>query len=162
MSKRRAQVIVLCEDSQQAAFVRRYLKSDGLPNRKIRILPLPGGQGSAESYVRESFPIELDAYRKKRSSVAQHLIVVIDGDKHGVEKRMTDFDRACSEQGVQVRQPEDQVAIFVPTWNIESWLAYLDGHDVNESRRDYPRLERERDCKPRVKKLLRMCKSNDL
>ena len=46
--------------------------------------------------------------------------------------------------------------VFVPTWSVESWIAYLNGQDVEESKH-YPRLARESDCQPHVNALAEMC-----
>jgi hypothetical protein len=51
---------------------------------------------------------------------------------------------------------------FIPTWNIETWLAYLDGAEVDEGRSDYPRLDRERECQRHVEKLIQMCDAGKL
>ena len=52
--------------------------------------------------------------------------------------------------------------MFIPTWNIETWFAYLDGGAVDEARSDYPRLPRERDCQRHVTVLADMCRAGAL
>jgi hypothetical protein len=79
-----------------------------------------------------------------------------------VAARMTELANACHEAGVPVRFPEEGVLVVVPTWRIETWLAYLDGAAVDESKRNYPRLQRERDCAPHVDTLVAMCRSKEL
>lgn len=64
--------------------------------------------------------------------------------------------------GCGPRQPDEKVAIFVPTWNIETWLAYLTGQTVTESLPNYPKLARERDCQPLVESLYQMCQRGSL
>ena len=51
----------------------------------------------------------------------------------------------------------ERVMICVPTWNIETWIAYLNGEEVDENRSDYPRLLKARDCEPSVQNLVDMC-----
>jgi hypothetical protein len=159
---RKVQLVVLCEDKQHEVFVRRFLNMDGWPTRRLRVEIAPPGRGAAEQYVRERFPIELSAYRTNRNRVAEGLIVMVDGDKLGVNARMGQLDAACRSSNMELRQEGERVAIFVPTWNIETWLAYLDGTDVDETKDNYPRLNRERDCQPLVNELHRMCEQQAL
>ena len=37
MSKRRVQIVILCEDNQHEAFIRRFLKGMGWNNREFRV-----------------------------------------------------------------------------------------------------------------------------
>ena len=87
---------------------------------------------------------------------------MVDGDQAGVDDRLADLDAACREQGIPIRQPAEDVFVFVPTWRIESWFAYLDGDAIDEERRDYPRLRRESDCQRHVDTLTRMCREGRL
>ena len=80
----------------------------------------------------------------------------------GVGGRLTELDAACRSAGVAERARNERVGVFVPTWNIETWLAYLDGDQVNEGRPDYPALPRERDCQLHVQVLHEMCIARDL
>ena len=52
--------------------------------------------------------------------------------------------------------------VIVPTWNIETWLAYLAGKSVDETKGDYPRLPRESDCQSQVEALAAMCEQGQL
>lgn len=159
---RRANVLILCEDKQQATFARRFLEGMGWIKQRIRVLPFAEGRGSGEQRVREKFPKELLAHRSKLGSVDQVLIVIQDGDEKGVPGRLAALDRACSEAAVRPRQAGERVAILVPTWRIETWLAYLDGQSVDEGKRDYPKLARESDCGRHVGELVRMCQEGQL
>lgn len=87
---------------------------------------------------------------------------MVDGDERGVAARQNELAGECRKQGLSVRFPEEGVLVVVPTWRIETWLAYLDGQTVDESRRDYPRLPRKRDCAPHVETLVAMCRRNEL
>lgn len=159
---RQAQLILICEDRQHETFARRFLERAGWAVRRLRVLMAPPGRGSAEQFVRDTFPIELSAYRTKRHRVAQRLVVVCDGDQRGVDSRINDLAAACRAQGIESRQDIDHVAIFIPTWNIETWLAYLNGADVDETKSDYPRLDRPRDCQKHVDRLYQMCQRQTL
>jgi len=159
---RNVQLVLLCEDSRHETFARRFLKRAGWSTRRLRVEPLSQGRGSAEQRVRERFPIELSSYRSTRRYVDQALIVVVDGDNRGVSGRLRQLAEACQSKGVPPRKDAERVAVFVPTWNIETWLAYLDGESVDESRGDYPELARPRDCQRHVDRLHQMCEQGEL
>ncbi len=162
MARRQVQYVLVCEDQQQEAFVRRFLKETGLlkNRRKLRIERASAGIGSAEQFVRAQYVKELTVGR--RHPVERTLIIVIDGDKYGVKGRLRQLDKACDEKGIDVRMSTDRVAKFIPTWNIETWLAYLAGDTVNEHRKDYLRLPRPSDCTKHAKELAAMCKERRL
>ncbi len=156
---RAAQFVLLCEDTQHEAFVRRFLAKRGITGRRLRVLKNPG-QGAADAWVRNRFPTELAAIRKR--PVETRLVVVIDGDRFGVSDRRKELDERCRATEVEPVEITDPVALIVPTWNIETWLAYLDGEAVDETKSDYPRLKRERECQQHVDALHRMCQNRSL
>lgn len=159
---RNVQLVLLCEDTQHEAFARRFLEKAGWSTRRLRVEKPPPARGSAAQFVRERFPKELKAYRSHRQRVAEGLVVVVDGDDRGVDARLDELAEACRAQGVTPRQIDNRVAIIVPTWNIETWFAYLSGSDVDETKRDYPRLNRPRDCQEHVNQLQEMCRQGAL
>ena len=164
---REVQIVLLCEDRQHQAFVERFLESVGRLTRKakrrLRVERASQGRGSAEQFVRERFPKELAAYRRRRNRVSVALVVMLDGDATGVAGRLAELDAACAKQEIPVRRSDEDVFVFVPTWRIESWLAWLkDGETIDEERRDYPRLPGARDCQPHVEKLADMCRNRRL
>jgi len=112
--------------------------------------------------VRERYPDELRAYRSRKGLVKQALIVMMDGDRWGVRERLAQLDAACRKAEVQPRDAEEHVAIFVPTWRIETWFAYLEGENVDELNRGYPKLVRTGDCQKHVQALAKMCDAGDL
>lgn len=159
------QIVLLCEDKQQRVFVSHFLERTGRlatpkSKRRFRIEMAPGGSGAAERYVRERFPKELAEHRRRHASTV--LIVMLDGDRMGTGRRVAELDAACRQRGVPVRRTGENVFVFAPTWRIESWFAYLDGETVDEEKRDYPRLRKERDCRRHVDVLVRMCREGRL
>lgn len=148
-----ARIILLCEDSQTDAFVRRFLRHRRIRGRDITTLPLPGGRQSGEQWVRERYPRQLKAIRS-RSGVC--LITVIDADTWSGNERREQLRAECERQGIPPAQPDDPVLVFVPRRNLETWLAYLEGKEVNEQD-SYRRLAREGDCARHVSELVRMC-----
>jgi hypothetical protein len=158
--RRKAQLVLLCEDRQHEAFARRFLAGMGWDLRAVRVEKAPGGAGSGEQFVRKRYPVELKAQRSR--PVSQVLVVLTDGDSEGTAARLRQLDQACREAVVAERDQNERVAIFVPTWNIETWMAYLDGEAVTEDRSGYPRLPRERECQRHVDVLTRMCRDGEL
>lgn len=126
----------------------------------MRVEKAPGGRGAGEQFVRERFPLELKAHRSR--PVSQALVVLIDGDDAGNIARLHQLDQACRDAGITERTDDERVAVFVPSRNIETWLAYLDGEKVEEERSNYPRLPRERECQRHVDALVRMCRAGEL
>lgn len=151
---------LLCEDTQHDVFARRFLEKSGWNMRQIKPIKAPGGRGAADQFIRSQFPRELQALRRQHGTVS--LVVIVDGDRFGPSERLTQLDEACDKAGVQRKQPDESVFVFVPTWNIETWLAYLDDQQVIEDKRDYPRLTRQRDCRRHVGQLAEMCQANQL
>jgi hypothetical protein len=158
---RTASVIILCEDRQHEAFARRFLEAAGKSFRVQRVEISPKGRGSGEQFVRSRFAKELAYYRSRRHRVDQALIIVIDADRSDPAERNRQLDEAAREGGLEARQANEKVALFVPARNIETWLAYLDGRTVNEVD-DYPRLLRQRECQRHVEVLYQMCQEHAL
>ena len=100
---RSVRIVLLCEDRQHETFVRRFLRRDGWDLRNIRVQIAPHGRGSAEQFVREQFPKELQAVRSKRNERVR-LIVMIDGDDKGVRARRVSLDDACTAGAVATQQ----------------------------------------------------------
>ena len=161
MSIRRVKIVLLCEDSQHEAFTRRFLKGMGWNTREIRVEKSPSPLGSAEQWVREKFPDELSVYRQRRQRAASALIAMIDADNRGVQDRINEFERACDSMQIAFRAADEAVAIAIPKRNIETWIHFLSGESVNEEN-VYPKLNRERGCKPAVDRLVQLCRSTGL
>lgn len=161
MSARRVRIVLLCEDSQQEAFTRRFLEGMGWNKREIYVEKSPSASGSAEQWVRERFPAELRVYRWRRPRAASALIAMTDADRENVQDRIQEFERECISMQMPFRAPDEAVAIAVPKRNIETWIHYLNGNLVNEEDR-YPKLVRERGCKDAVNSLLQMCRQTGL
>ena len=157
-------IVLLCEDKQTDSFVRRFLKHRNFKYRDITTVSLSAGSGSGEQRVKEQYPTELKAIRQKaiRQKEQAYLIVVIDADTHTVDERHAELKQACEEEGILPRNSRDaNVLHIIPRRNIETWFAYLEGNNVNESE-IYPKLKRERDCKEHAERLHHMCQTRRL
>jgi len=156
MSKRQVQLVILCEDRQQEVFARHFFIRYGFHPRKIRSNISPKGHGSGEQYVRETYPLEVTAYRAK-NYLNICLAVVIDADTQTVDKHLQQLEGSTD----PTRQPDERIAIFIPKRNIETWIHYLQGQAVDEEKR-YPKLAREGDCKLHVDGLVDRCRQKQL
>jgi hypothetical protein len=156
---RKVQLVILCEDQQQSTFAFQYFIKRGFHPRKIRVEVNPKGKGSGEQYVRELYPREVAAYRNPR--VTSVLAVVIDADRLSVNERLQQLDEALRTDDMPVRQDSEKIAVFVPRRNIETWIAYGQGQEVDEETA-YPKLSRPGDCKPIVKTFVDDICQNDL
>lgn len=159
MSRRRAQLVLVCEDRQHEVFIRSFLRLTGWETRKLRVEMNPKGRGSGEQWVRKTYAQEV---KRLRSSphVAQGLIVAIDQDKPGLDRdEQLQEELRCADLGR--RGKGERIAHVIPARNIETWLAYLAGSDVDETT-TYPKLAKESDCQELVCDLKRMCDANML
>jgi len=129
----------------------------GWNTRELRIEKSPSAAGSGEQWVREKFSEELKIYRQRQARAASALIAITDADSHSIEERKNDFAMACSEKQIPFRQDNEAVAIAVPKMNIETWIKYLDSGSATEVEK-YSKLQRERECKHAVEKLVAFCK----
>jgi hypothetical protein len=161
MSNRRVQIVLICEDSQQEAFVRRFLEQMGHDNRNIRVFKSPKAHGSAEQWVKQKFPEELKIYRNRCLRAASALVAIIDADKYEVSQRISQFESECVSKSIPFRTVDEAVAIGIPRRNVETWIHYLYDESVNEGD-EYPKLQRERNCRTAVTNLLDKCKTTGL
>ncbi|MCX6842951.1 MAG: hypothetical protein NTX53_11790 [candidate division WOR-3 bacterium] len=159
MSARRVRVVLLCEDSQQETFVRRFLTGMNWEPRELRIEKNP--RGSGEQWVRCQFPKELKAYRNRMARAATALIAVIDADAGSVQDRIDELSEACSSRQIPFRTADEAVAIAVPRRNIETWIHYLRQNSVSEEI-EYPKLKNPSECRDAVDTLLEQCRGTGL
>ena len=152
-------ITILCEDRQQECFARRFLMLRGYTRHQFRVELPPAGSG--EQWVRERFPVELQAYRHRSTRAETRLLVITDADVHTLEERLRDYEQACTNRSVEPRHSNDRVACVIPARNIESWLAYLSGEAIDEAT-VYPKLRYESDCQLQVETLHAMCKAQQL
>jgi len=161
MSSRRVNIVLLCEDSQHEAFVKRFLSDLGWDKRQIFVTKSPLASGSAEQWVKQRFPIELNIYRQRRQRAASAMITMIDADTKSIQERIKELEDECTKKQISFRTSGESVGIAVPKRNIETWIHFLNGSIVNEEE-VYQKLNRERDCSPAVKNLVQLCRTTGL
>lgn len=129
---------VLCEDRKTENLVRRLCDAWGIGYREARISVAPSVRGAASAWVLAQYADHLAGFR----AVANHqlelgLLVVVDGDSQGVVARKSTLEaRAGGASGRRgaPRGKGERVAIWVPTWSVETWLLWLGGeHSVDEA-----------------------------
>lgn len=171
MSRRRVQLVILCEDIQHRAFAKGLFEARGF--RNIRFLPIPEGRGAATQYVFEHYPERVKAYRilASRNQYSHALAVFIDADNRTVENRLRELDDKLEENDLEKRQCHEKIGTFIPKKHIETWLMYLmdrvvDGKVVDEEtsyKNAYQKIYRVRDCIPYAKRLANdICPSSSL
>jgi hypothetical protein len=162
MSQRRVQIVILCEDRQQEVFARHFLKKRGFTGI-FRIEICPAGSQSGEQYVRTQYPVEVKTYRQNRNRISIGLVVLIDADKYTVQERLKQLDNILGEQSLPLRQIDEEISVFVPKRNIETWIHYLKSKSADEDReKPYEKLLKAGDCKPYAEILAEQCRAQHL
>ncbi|AUX40688.1 uncharacterized protein SOCE26_020890 [Sorangium cellulosum] len=126
--KKRHRLYVLCEDALHQRFVERLADRWGIGPRQRKIDASPKARGSAAQYVIERYTEAVRQWRVESHDPNVGLLVVIDGDEHGVARRRQQLAQRLKESKLEPIAPSDPVAIVVPTWHIETWIAWLCGH----------------------------------
>lgn len=85
----------------------------------------------------------------------------MDDETKGRRARLDQLRDACLIASVQPPSEKDRVALIVPARNIETWLSYLMGGEVDEAS-CYPRLEYPSDCRRHARALQQMCLADQL
>jgi hypothetical protein len=122
---------LLCEDADHERFVRHYLYSRGVKRRHIYAAPLTS-RGAGEAYVRARYPIEVQAHRARSHDAHVALIVVVDADQTTVAARTLLLDEALHAAGHARREAAERIVVLIPKRNVETWVAYLTGVEVDE------------------------------
>ena len=151
---KRVCVVVVCEDKQQDVFIRRLLhRLNYNTARDVTFYRSP--KGCAEQFVRQRYQVEVGAFRGKLHHRAGCLIAVIDADNHTVDFRNKQLKDSLSDAGLEDRQADESIAIFIPKWHIETWIHYLLGdQQVIEGKPSSYYDGRERDCFPAVERFI--------
>jgi len=160
MSKRCSQIVILCEDTQQESFIRRFLKkAHGIQSSLLRISKNPSGKGSGEQFVRNNYPNQLKALRQRQHRANTTLIVAIDADTSDTTQIRETLNTACSAAGIEPDTAKEHVAFVIPKRNIETWITWLNSEKVDEATA-YPKLPNESGCQPAIEKLHNLCAQN--
>jgi hypothetical protein len=130
---------IVCEDRLTERFLRRLCERYGA--QVLDVVVAPFGKGAASNWVKQQYPTYVKRRRAKGYQQQLGLLVCIDGDDKGTATRQRELAQQLESAGLPARTPDEPVAILVPTWSIETWLAYLCGkpalHEA-ESVKDHP------------------------
>jgi hypothetical protein len=122
---------VLVEDRALERFVRECLYALEVHTREIRIVAYPAGRGSAKQWIDREYPVQVQAYRRwSAQNIA--LVVGTDADEQTVQQRFQRLAEVLQETGREPRAPHERIVIWAPRWNIETWLLFLSGREVDE------------------------------
>ncbi len=158
---RRVRAVSLCEDLQHDVFFRRMLKLLGYRQREIHVVPYPDGEGCGEQHVRKQFPIEVTVTRQKTHHRAGCLVTVIDADRSSVTFRQHQLRESLTGDGQHDRLSVENIALFIPKRNIETWITYLLEVGVVDEDDTYPKLTgHESDCYPAVDRFIALARSS--
>ena len=144
---------VLVEDRPLERFVRECLHALGVHTREIRIVGYPAGRGSAKQWIDREYPIQVQAHRR-RSSENIALVVGTDADEQTVQQRVQRLAEVLQEAGREARAAHERIALWIPRWNIETWLLFLNGQAVDEAA-NYKGQAREVDIKAAAREFVR-------
>ncbi len=134
-----ANIVLLVEDTRTENLLRKYLRRLGHDNRDIRVVPVPGGRGSGEQFVRERYASEVRALRTRHTKAC--LIVSIDADTKTTAERRQQLERALRDAEQPARGARERILTLVPKRNIETWILGLNSAAVDEAA-DYSRDSR--------------------
>lgn len=119
-------VRILCEDRLTERFLRALCDEHGV--RVVEVEIAPAGRGSAADWVLARYKHLIQRTRSKNFQRHLGLLVAIDGDVFGVDARLRQLaDCLQSPPAVPPRDAEEPVALFVPSWCIETWILWLTG-----------------------------------
>jgi hypothetical protein len=91
---------------------------------------------------------------RRRSAENIALVVGTDADERTVQQRVQRLAEVLQEAGREARSPQERIAIWVPRWNIETWLLFLNRREVNEVA-NYKDQAREVDIKAAAREFVR-------
>ncbi|MBU4263700.1 MAG: hypothetical protein KKC76_17735 [Proteobacteria bacterium] len=155
-----SQIIILCEDKAHELFVKRFLRMGwDVKPRAIRVPPYPNGKGSGKKHVEDNISLEAEALRRRPASTI--LLVIQDADELSVGQIRSNLDAKL----LSPRNDNEPIAYIIPKWHIQTWIAYLDGRNVNEADKDtyknsYGKLSESKDAHPFIDRLANNCRKN--
>ncbi len=129
MASKRIRLHVLCEDDLHHRFVEEVARRAGFDRRLLTFYPAPRAKGSASKFVLDNFVAMVRQWRRESHDLNVKLLVVVDGDQYGVERRRRELATLVQAAGLSpIAFDGHGVAVVVPTWHIETWIAWLCGH----------------------------------
>jgi hypothetical protein len=121
---------LLCEDVEQEQFFRPILERRfGRVHVEAR---KPKQQGGI-TFVFQSYADVVKRTVRRSPQEAVGLVVVVDGDDAGLDRRRRELDQRLEEAGCAKRNTKEKIAACVPCRTVETWELWLCGRrDLNE------------------------------
>jgi hypothetical protein len=141
---------VLCEDELTLRFVERLANRFDIGPKQRTTNASPVARGDASKYVLDHYADAVRRWRSDRHDANVGLLVVIDGDAHGLARRRQELADRLKAADLAPIAPSDPVAILVPTWHIETWIAWLCGHRPIDERTRYKTDDAGREAARRI------------
>ncbi len=113
---------LLAEDKQHERFALALAPRLRLKDRPIQVFVAPSGRGAGSAWVRQNYARLARTTVRKRPGERVALIVMVDGDNVGVQRRKGELDAALRDASEPSRSAHEPIVILVPTWSIETWL----------------------------------------
>lgn len=134
MASGRVRLAIWCEDRRHEQFLRKLFATPefGLTNRELTFKVAPRGTGSAAQWVASNFHNALRLARVERHQRRLGVLVMIDGDSEGIEARKRELLVPPND-----RRDQLNLAIWVPTRNIETWVKFLSDQPLGVGAADW-------------------------
>jgi hypothetical protein len=132
VQKRCVRVTLLVEDEAIERLAREVLLGLGFHRRELFVEPYLGGQGSGKQRVTQQYPAKVKIYRSKANSQQICLLVGTDADEFTVVQRHAQLDAAIQLENLDPRSTAERIVLWIPRWNVETWLLSLSGQVVDE------------------------------
>lgn len=149
-------VVILCEDEYHYGFIKNYMVNLGFSKYKIKPICAPSGKGSGKQFVKDNYAKRVKAYRSRKNNLSLILVVIIDADEQDISDIKNNLDISL---GKEKRELDENIAIFIPKWHIETWMFYL---ETNEEVDENKRYKNKVTITPNeaAKKLYEICKNS--
>lgn len=134
--------LLLCEDAEQEWLFRPILK-----RLFHRVYVEPRRPNGGFTFVLARL-VDVAKYVRQRHQEAVGLLVAIDGDQAGFQRRLDAIQEVLRSSGLDSKR-FDRIAVCIPARNVETWELWLYGvRDLDEQTDYKDRFHRE--VKPRV------------
>ena len=131
--KKGVRIILLVEDEMIERFARRVLIALGYHARELRVVPYPVGRGSGKQWIDQQYLVQVKIYRSQAYHQKIALLVGTDADELTVMNRHLTLAGALQVENLVPRSNQERIAIWIPRWNIETWILFLAGDQVDEN-----------------------------
>ena len=148
--------IVLCEDAQTKTFILTFLLQHNVPSGKIHFRNYPVGKGCGEQFVREEYSKEARLLSSRYKYKREVLVVCSDADSYSVKKKVKSLDDEVIRFNKEWDRKRFPILMWIPKREIETWIHYLRGENVDEQT-SYRHSGNPERCKKEVVRFKEYC-----